>query len=100
MKEARDFHVARTPRGWMRDDLDLLIPHQANIRILDATAKSLGLREDQVFINFDRYGNTSGATIPIALDEAFRGGRIKEGDILLFDAFGGGFTWASALIRW
>ncbi|MGW8312999.1 MAG: beta-ketoacyl-ACP synthase III [Desulfuromonadales bacterium] len=82
------------------EDIDLFIPHQANIRILEATAKRIGLRDDQVYINVDRFGNTSGATIPLALDEANRAGRIKEGDILLFDAFGGGFTWASALLRW
>lgn len=82
------------------EDIDLFIPHQANIRILDATAKRLGLKEEQVYINVDRFGNTSGASIPLALDEANRAGRIKEGDIVLFDAFGGGFTWASALVRW
>lgn len=81
-------------------DVDLFIPHQANIRILNATAKKIGLRKDQVYINVDRYGNTSGATIPLALDEANRAGRVKEGDILLLDAFGGGFTWAAALLRW
>lgn len=81
-------------------DIDLFIPHQANIRILDATAKRLGLKEEQVYINVQRYGNTSSATIPIALDEANREGRLKEGDLLLFDAFGGGFTWGSALVRW
>lgn len=81
-------------------DVDLFIPHQANIRILDATAKRLGLKDDQVYINVDRFGNTSGATIPIALDEVNRAGRLKPNDILLLDAFGGGFTWASALVRW
>jgi 3-oxoacyl-[acyl-carrier-protein] synthase-3 len=81
-------------------DVDLFIPHQANIRILEATAKRIGLRDDQVYINVDRFGNTSGATIPLALDEANRAGLIKEGDLLLFDAFGGGFTWASVLLRW
>lgn len=82
------------------EDIDLFIPHQANIRILNATAKRIGLKEDQVFINVDRYGNTSAATIPLAMDEANRAGLIKEGDILLLDAFGGGFTWAAALLRW
>ncbi len=82
------------------EDVDLFIPHQANIRILEATAKRIGFRDDQVYINVDRYGNTSAATIPLALDEANRAGRIKEGDILLLDAFGGGFTWAAALLRW
>ncbi len=86
--------------GLTSTDVDLFIPHQANRRILDATAKRLGLTDDQVYINVDRYGNTSGASIPIALDEANRAGRIKKGDMVLLDAFGGGFTWGSALIRW
>jgi len=86
--------------GMTAEQLDLFIPHQANMRILDATAKRLGLRDDQVYINVDRFGNTSGASIPIALDEANRTGRIKPGDMVLFDAFGGGFTWGSALVRW
>ena len=82
------------------EDVDLFIPHQANMRILKATAKKIGLKDDQVYINVDRFGNTSGATIPLALDEANRAGRIKEGDLLLLDAFGGGFTWAATLLRW
>lgn len=82
------------------EDIDLFIPHQANIRILDATAKRLGLRDDQVYVNVDRYGNTSAATIPLALDEANRAGRLKQGDVVLLDAFGGGFTWASVMLRW
>jgi 3-oxoacyl-[acyl-carrier-protein] synthase-3 len=92
--------IALVANNMSVEDIDLFIPHQANIRILEATAKRIGLRDDQVYINVDRFGNTSGATIPLALDEANRAGRIKEGDILLFDAFGGGFTWASALLRW
>ncbi len=82
------------------DDVDLFIPHQANIRILEATAKRLKLPDEKVYINVDRFGNTSAATIPLALDEANRAGRLKENDIILLDAFGGGFTWASALMRW
>jgi 3-oxoacyl-[acyl-carrier-protein] synthase-3 len=82
------------------EDVDLFIPHQANIRILKATAKKIGLKDEQVYINVNRFGNTSGATIPLALDEANRAGRIKEGDVLLLDAFGGGFTWAATLLRW
>ena len=81
-------------------DVNMLIPHQANIRILEATAKRLKLLDERTYINVDRFGNTSGATIPLALDEVNRAGRLKEGDIVLFNAFGGGFTWASALIRW
>jgi 3-oxoacyl-[acyl-carrier-protein] synthase-3 len=86
--------------GMSVSDIDLFLPHQANRRILEATAKRLGLSDEQVYINVDRFGNTSGASIPIALDEANRRGKVKEGDIVLFDAFGGGFTWASALVRW
>lgn len=86
--------------GMSADDLSLFIPHQANLRILEATAKRLKLADDRTYINVDRFGNTSGATIPIALDEVNRAGRIKEGDIILFNAFGGGFTSASALVRW
>ena len=86
--------------GLKPEDLSLLVPHQANQRILQATAKRLGLPGEKVVMNLDRYGNTSAASIPIALDEAVRGGRIKEGDYILLEAFGGGLTWASALIRW
>jgi len=86
--------------GLTADQIDMMIPHQANLRILEATAKRLKLREDQVYVNVDRFGNTSGASIPIALDEANRKGLIKENDILLFDAFGGGFTWGAAVVRW
>jgi 3-oxoacyl-[acyl-carrier-protein] synthase-3 len=81
-------------------DIDLFISHQANRRIIDAIGKRLGLTEQQVFINLERYGNTSAASIPLALDEVNRSGRIKAGDLLLLDSFGGGLTWASALIRW
>ena len=92
--------IALEANGMGVKDVSLFIPHQANVRILDATAKRIGLRDDQVYINVDRFGNTSAATIPIALDEVVRAGRLKEGDILLLDAFGGGFTWAAALLRW
>ncbi|MFH0810234.1 MAG: beta-ketoacyl-ACP synthase III [Pseudomonadota bacterium] len=81
-------------------DLDLFIPHQANIRIIEAIANRLGVPMEKVLVNIDRFGNTSAATIPIALDEAVRGGRIKKNDIVLLDAFGGGFTWGATLIRW
>jgi 3-oxoacyl-[acyl-carrier-protein] synthase III len=83
-----------------KEDIDLFIPHQANRRIIDAIGKRLGLAEGQVYVNLDRFGNTSAASIPIALDEANRRGLVKEGNILLFDAFGGGLTWGSALVRW
>jgi 3-oxoacyl-[acyl-carrier-protein] synthase-3 len=81
-------------------DIDLFIPHQANRRIIDAIGKRLRLNGEQLFINLERYGNTSSASIPIALDEVHRGGRIKEGDIILLDAFGGGLTWGATLMRW
>lgn len=81
-------------------DVSLFIPHQANRRILEATAKRLKLRDDQCFINVDKYGNTSGATIPIAMDEAYRQGLLQEGSLVLMAAFGGGFTWGSVLLRW
>jgi 3-oxoacyl-[acyl-carrier-protein] synthase-3 len=80
--------------------LSLLIPHQANLRIIMATAERLGLSLDKVLINLDKYGNTSAASIPIALDEAVRTGRIREGDYILLEAFGGGLTWGSVLIKW
>jgi 3-oxoacyl-[acyl-carrier-protein] synthase-3 len=78
----------------------MLIPHQANLRIINATAKRLKLPMSKVAVNLDRYGNTSSASIPIALDEVVRAGRIKQGDYILQEAFGSGLTWASALIKW
>jgi 3-oxoacyl-[acyl-carrier-protein] synthase-3 len=81
-------------------DISLFIPHQANRRIIDATGKRLGLADDKIFINLHNYGNTSSASIPIALDEANRSGRLKSGDIVLLDSFGGGFTYGSAMLRW
>lgn len=80
-------------------DIDLLIPHQANIRIIEATAKHAGLTMDKVYVNVDRYGNTSAASIPIALDEAMSAGRVGEGSTVMFVAFGAGLTWASAIHR-
>jgi len=91
---------ALAANGYTSEDVTQFIPHQANLRILEATTKRLGLTAEQSFINVDKYGNTSGATIPIAIDEAYRQGLLKEGDLILSAAFGGGFTWASALIRW
>ncbi len=81
-------------------DLSLMIPHQANQRIIQATAERLNLPMEKVIMNLDRYGNTSAASIPIALDEAVTSGKVKEGDIILLEAFGGGLTWGSALIKW
>jgi len=82
------------------EDIDLYVPHQANVRILKAVAERLGLPPEKVMLNLDRYGNTSAASIPIALDEAVQQGRIKEGGLVMLGAFGAGLTWASALIRW
>jgi 3-oxoacyl-[acyl-carrier-protein] synthase-3 len=81
-------------------DVDMLIPHQANLRIIDAAARRLGLPTEKVWMNLDRYGNTSAASIPIALCEAAAAGRFKEGDNLVFVAFGGGLAWAAGLVRW
>lgn len=82
-----------------KSELDWLVPHQANYRIISATAKKLSMSLDQVVITLDRHGNTSAATVPTALDEAVRDGRIKRGQTLLLEAFGGGFTWGSALVK-
>ncbi|RMD57432.1 MAG: ketoacyl-ACP synthase III [Nitrospirae bacterium] len=82
------------------DEISLLIPHQANIRIIQAIGERLGLPMEKIFINIDRYGNTSAASIPIALDEALRGGKISKDDYIIMEAFGSGLTWASALIKW
>lgn len=81
-------------------ELSLLIPHQANLRIIMATAKRLKIPMEKVVVNLDRYGNTSSASIPMALDEAVRTGRVRKNDYILLEAFGGGLTWASVLIRW
>jgi len=83
-----------------KSELDWLIPHQANLRIIVATARKLDMDMDQVVISVDRHGNTSAASVPLALDEAVRDGRVKRGDMLLLEAFGGGFTWGSALIKY
>jgi len=82
------------------EQLALVIPHQANLRILQAVADRLGVPAEKVMINVDRYGNTSAASIPIALDEAVRGGRVKPNDLLLLEAFGAGLTWGAAVVRW
>lgn len=83
-----------------KSDLDWLIPHQANFRIISATAKKLGMTMDQVIVTVDKHGNTSAGSVPLALDDAVKSGKVKRGDMLLLEAFGGGFTWASALIRY
>lgn len=82
------------------DELAFLIPHQANARIINATAERLGLSQEKIFINVEKYGNTSAASIPIALDELAHSGRLSTGDLILMVAFGGGLTWGSTLVRW
>jgi len=86
--------------GLTAADVSLVIPHQANARIISAIADRLDLPIERVFMNLDKYGNTSAATIPVALDEANKAGRLKRGDVILLVAFGGGFTWASSVVRW
>ncbi|MEP7266938.1 MAG: beta-ketoacyl-ACP synthase III [Saprospiraceae bacterium] len=86
--------------GYQVSDLDMLIPHQANLRISQFVQRKLGLRDDQVYNNIMRYGNTTAASIPIALCEAFQEGKIKKGDLVCLAAFGSGFTWGSALLKW
>lgn len=82
-----------------REAIDWLVPHQANLRIISATARKLGMGMDKVVVTLDRHGNTSAASVPTALDEAVRDGRIQRGQLILLEAFGGGFTWGSALVR-
>lgn len=82
------------------EDIDLLVPHQANVRIIDAAAKRLKLTKDKVYVNLNRVGNMSAASVPVALDEANKKGLIKKGDIVLLVAFGGGLTWGSSVMRW
>jgi 3-oxoacyl-[acyl-carrier-protein] synthase III len=98
MAEACDEAMRRA--GVAAEEIDLLIPHQANIRIIEATAKHASISMDKVMVNVDRYGNTSSASIPLALDQAISEGRVKQGSLLLLVAFGAGFTWGSAVIRW
>lgn len=82
------------------EKLDWLVPHQANIRIIEGSAKKLGIQMEKVVVTVDKHGNTSAASIPLALNEAAADGRIKKGDLVLLEAMGGGFTWGSVLIRW
>lgn len=86
--------------GYKSTDIDMLIPHQANLRISAFVQKKLGLRDDQVYNNIQKYGNTTAASIPIALSEAYQEGKIKDGDLVCMAAFGSGFTWGSVLMKW
>ena len=83
-----------------RSDIDWLVPHQANKRIIDSTAKKLGISEDRVVLTVEKHANTSAASIPLALDTAVRDGRIQRGDLVLLEAMGGGLTWGAGLVRW
>jgi 3-oxoacyl-[acyl-carrier-protein] synthase-3 len=98
MADACDHALERA--GLSAGDIDLLIPHQANIRIIEATAKHAGMPMDKVYVNVDRFGNTSAASIAIALDEAVHTGRLKPGMVVMLCAFGAGFTWGSMVVRW
>jgi len=98
MADACDHALERA--GLSAGDIDLLIPHQANIRIIEATAKHAGMPMDKVYVNVDRFGNTSAASIAIALDEAVTTGRLKPGMVVMLCAFGAGFTWGSMVVRW
>ena len=86
--------------GYTADDIDWFVPHQANKRIIDASAHKLASRREKVVLTVDQHGNTSAASIPLALTVAVKDGRIKRGDLVLLEAMGGGFTWGSALLRW
>jgi 3-oxoacyl-[acyl-carrier-protein] synthase-3 len=86
--------------GFTPADIDWFVPHQANVRIMDSTARKFGIPQEKMIRTVDRHGNTSAASIPLALAEASDDGRIKRGDLLLLESMGGGFTWASAIIRW
>lgn len=86
--------------GFREEDLDWLVPHQANLRIISATAKKLKMDMDRVIVTLDRHGNTSAGSVALALDEGIRDGRIKKGNLLLLEAFGSGFTWGSVLLRY
>jgi len=98
MSEAAD--IALQKAGWTADDIDIMVPHQANIRIIEATAKYAGIPMEKVFVNVDRYGNMSSATVPVALDEAIEQGRVRPGDKVLSVAFGAGLTWGATALRW
>jgi 3-oxoacyl-[acyl-carrier-protein] synthase-3 len=92
--------VALDTAGLTADDIALFVPHQANVRIIDSAATKLGVPPERTFVNIDRYGNTSAASVPIALAEAAEQGRLHDGDLVLLSGFGAGMSWASAIVRW
>ena len=89
-----------TRNGFTVKDVSLFVPHQANLRIIEAAVKRLGLPMDRVVVNVERYGNTGAASVYVALEEAWAAKRVNAGDLVLMAAFGGGFTWGAALVRW
>jgi 3-oxoacyl-[acyl-carrier-protein] synthase-3 len=91
---------ASKANGYKPSDINLLVPHQANLRIAQFVQQQLGLSNDQVYNNIQKYGNTTAASIPLALCEAWEAGKVKSGDLVCLAAFGSGFTWASALLKW
>ena len=100
VKFAQVINEALSKTGLSKEDISMLVPHQANLRISQFVQKTFGLSDDQVFNNIQKYGNTTAASIPIALTEAWEQGKVKDGDLVCLAAFGSGFTWGSALIRW
>ena len=96
----RAIKAAAERAGLSLDEVSCFIPHQANIRIIDAAAERLGQPREKFFINVERYGNTSSASVPVALYEAYEQGRISPGDLIILLAFGGGLTWGAAALRW
>uniref|UniRef100_A0A7S2X9F9 Beta-ketoacyl-[acyl-carrier-protein] synthase III C-terminal domain-containing protein n=1 Tax=Lotharella oceanica TaxID=641309 RepID=A0A7S2X9F9_9EUKA len=108
-KEVYKFATSEVPRvinealgnaGLTTEDIDYILLHQANIRIMEVVAKKLGLSMDQVIRNIDEYGNTSAGSMPLALDEAVRSGKVKEGDVIAFAGFGAGLSWGASIVRW
>ncbi len=100
LRMAEAVQTSLTANGLTTEDLDWVVPHQANIRIMDSMSKKLALRDDQIVVTVDKQANTSAATIPLALAEADGDGRLKQGDLVSLTAMGGGFTWGAALLRW
>jgi 3-oxoacyl-[acyl-carrier-protein] synthase-3 len=101
VKTLAEFAVtAIESNGFTIKDVDWMVPHQANLRIIEAVAKRLDFPMEKIIVNIDRFGNSSAATVPTAFDEAVRDGRVKPGHLVLFDVFGAGLTYGSALIRW
>jgi 3-oxoacyl-[acyl-carrier-protein] synthase-3 len=92
--------VRQMTEGYSPDDISLVVPHQVNLRIIEAAVERLEIPMEKVIVNIDRYGNTSAATVPIALDEAVREGRIEKGKLVVMVAFGAGLTWGGSLVRW